>query len=475
MSVESDFFKGYAKALENGAAALFVGAGLSMGAGFPDWRALLSGPAEEIDLDASRETDLPAVAQFYVNRFAASRGALGQLVRETFQRRVAIPENQRILARLPVPHVWTTNYDQLLERAWEIHGKRLDVKSRNADLTSSDPEADAILYKMHGTVEHPDDIVLTRDDYELYAKGRPGFFQILGSDLITHTFLFLGLSFTDPNLGYLMGALRASFQSAARQHYTILKRPAGDYEAKRFRLFTDDLHRYGIRTLVVDDHAGITRVLQQLERCYAQKNVFVSGSYPEEAGDADERGFVRQVAHDVGKLIGRRGLNLVSGFGRVVGPSAVAGLIDAGPSGEHHPLSSVALARRLAVRPIPNVTPEGISLDAFKRGYREDMIAQSGVMIVVGGLRRGVDSPGVLDEFEMAVAQKRIVLPIAATGHAARTVYDRLLERPAELLPAELDVETLRRLGPETRSVPEIVEALDACLTRITGRRVPGG
>lgn len=346
-----------------------------------------------------------------------------------------------------------------------MHGKRLDVKSRNADLTSSHPEADAILYKMHGTAGHPDEIVLTRDDYELYTKKRPGFFQILGSDSITHTFLFLGLSFTNPNLGYLMGALRASFESAQRQHFTIMKRPAGAYDAGRFRLFTEDLHRYGVHTVVVDEYADITRVLRQLERCHAQKNVFVSGSFPED-GDEAERAFVRRVAHDAGRLVGRRGLNLVSGFGRVVGPSAVAGLIDGISL-----LPGASLARRLAVHPIPNVVPEGMSLEAFKQRYREDMIAQSGIMIAVGGLRQGADAPGVLQEFEIAAAQKKVVLPIAATGHAARAIYDRILARPGELLPPELQLEDVKRLGPDVTSPEDIASALDACFTRITRSR----
>src|SRR5262249_1982578 len=147
------------------------------------------------------------------------------------------------------------------------------------------------------------------------------------SDMITRTFLFLGLSFTDPNLAHVMSTLRSSFQSARRQHYTILKRPTDAYQARRFDLFTDDLHRYGIRSLVVDDYAEITGVLERLERRYAQRNVFVSGSYPED-GDPDERERIGRVARAVGRVIARRGLNLVSGFGRVVGSCVVAGVVD---------------------------------------------------------------------------------------------------------------------------------------------------
>jgi hypothetical protein len=467
MSVESDFFDRYVEALERRTATLFVGAGLSAAANFPDWKTLLSGVAEEIELDVKQETDLPAVAQFYLNRFANSRGRIADLVSRTFRRSVSIPDNHRILARLPYRHVWTTNYDHLLERAWELSGKRLDIKSRNANLTTTDPEADAILYKMHGTADHPDEIVLCRDDYELYPTRRPGFLQILGSELITNTFLFLGLSFTDPNLSYLMGTLRASFQNVPRQHFTIMKRSAGQYAGKRFRLFTDDLQRYGIRTLIVDEYADITKLLKELEQRYAQKNVFVAGSYPEEDGDAEERGFIARVARGVGRLVARRGLNLVSGFGRVVGSQLVSSAFN-----ELYQTPRARLAERIMIRPTRDLMLEGMTLEQSKRRYREDTISQSGIVIVIAGLRKGTpSSPGVMEEFEIATLQKKPVLPIAATGHAAKQIYERILDKPEEYLPPGLPAALFRRLGPEVRSVEDIEAALDACITAICGRR----
>jgi hypothetical protein len=175
--------------------------------------------------------------------------------------------------------------------------------------------------------------------------------------------------------------------------------------------------------------------------------------------------FVRRVAHDVGSLVGRRGLNLLSGLGRVVGPGAVGGLVDA-----LYGTASGALSRRLTVRPIPNVTPEGISVDEFQKRFREDLIAQSGIVVLVGGMREGSDAPGVLAEFEIAAAQRKVVLPIAATGHAARTIYDRILARP-DLIPPEIDLNGVKRLGPDTTAPEDIVAALDACFTQITGSR----
>jgi hypothetical protein len=462
-----DFAPRFAEALDRRSASLFVGAGLSIAAGYPDWGSLLVGIAKEIGLDIKRESDFPAVAQFYVNRANANRAEITQHLVNTFKKRPReVPANHRILARLPFGHIWTQNYDETIELAWEQSSKRLDVKSRNNDLTTSYRDADAVLYKMHGTVSQPDDTILTKDDYDMYARSRSGFLRILESQLITHTFLFLGLSFTDPNLNYLMSAIRDAFTTAARTHYTILKRPTGDYERNRFDLFAADLLRYGIRVCPVDTFDEITSVLGMVERTLANKNVFVSGSYPED-GDAGEREFIQSVARGVGHVIAKRGLNLISGFGRTVGAGVLSGLIDELYSGGPGGTSAAALARRMTIRPNRDVAPDGMSVEDFKRRYREDMIAQAGIVLFIGGLRKGEVAPGVLEELRIAVAQKKIILPIAATGYAAKQIHADILERPADYLPPEISVDDIRDLGEETASLEAIMSAVDRCLAKV--------
>ncbi|MDC3953453.1 SIR2 family protein [Polyangium jinanense] len=457
----TDFLRDYVDALERGSAALFVGAGLSMAAGLPGWGKLLDGMAREIGLDVGKEHDLVLLAQFYVNRQAGSRSYLESLVRRTFDREVGIPDNHRILARLPIGHVWTTNYDEILEGAWRQAGKSFDVKSRSVDLTTSDPEADAVLFKMHGTASQPSEIVLTKDDYELYPRARPGFLELLGTDLTTRTFLFLGLSFTDPNLGHVLSVLRRSFEDGARRHYAILKRPSDPYDAQRFDHHVMDLNRYGIRALVVNDYAEITNVLRKLERRRAQRSVFVSGSFPED-GDEKERAFVTTIARGVGRIVGARNLRLVTGLGRVVGSAAVTGLVEALDG-----RTAAAISRRLVVRPVREVVPPGASLEAWKRKSREDLLAQAGVMIVIGGLRRGAPAPGVLEEFEIAKTQGLVVLPIAATGHAAQVIHEKMRANPAAHLPAEIDATSFDALGAEAKDEGAILAAIERCLSRL--------
>ena len=106
--------RSYAAALESGDAALFAGAGLSRAAGYVDWKGLLRDIAEDLKLDIDRESDLVAIAQYHINE-KKSRGRLSQVLIDEFTKHAVRTRTHSILARLPIPTVWTTNYDQLLE------------------------------------------------------------------------------------------------------------------------------------------------------------------------------------------------------------------------------------------------------------------------------------------------------------------------------------------------------------------------
>src|SRR4051812_42003052 len=109
------FLNEYFADIEAGNAAVFAGAGLSVPAGFVDWRNLLRDIAEELDLDIDRETDLVSLAQFHVNKYLGNRHQLNQAVIEALSADNPPTANHRLLARLPITTWWTTNYDQLIE------------------------------------------------------------------------------------------------------------------------------------------------------------------------------------------------------------------------------------------------------------------------------------------------------------------------------------------------------------------------
>src|SRR5258708_231806 len=126
------FLKEYTRALREGDAAIFVGAGVSRAAGYVDWKQLLREIAEDLGLDVDRESELVALAQYHVN-YRAGRDRINQLLIDEFLEDVELTTAHRLVASLPVHTVWTTNYDDLLETAFSNAGKRIDVKRRKED------------------------------------------------------------------------------------------------------------------------------------------------------------------------------------------------------------------------------------------------------------------------------------------------------------------------------------------------------
>ncbi len=482
----AEFINRWAKALEGGAAAVFIGAGLSRRAGYPDWRTLLADIAKELGLDIEAEYDLAAVAQYSLNKAARKRNKLTRLIVDHFPPKADAPEPFRILARLPVRNVWTTNYDKLAETAWEQERKLLDVKSRNNDLGFDRSWAHATLYKMHGTVDHPTEVVIAKDDYELYRRERPGFLQVLTGQLVTKQMLFLGFSFTDPNMAHLFASIREAFKDDGPEHYAIVRRPkkgSGAGAKKRFEtekvrhaLWVEDLQRYGIQCIEIDEYEQVDEILRAVELKLAGRSVFISGSYPENAPN-DDRRYIEEMARQIGREIARHEKRLVSGFGLVVGSAAIAGALEiilAEPAPN--------LERGLLLRPFPQTIPKGMAKAVFYERYRQAMVQQAGVCIFIGGLKdTGKAAPaiadGVLEEFKQAQAASRIVVPIGATGGAAREIWQQMAKdagwAPPGLNRREFEQMNKDGLAPAdaAKLVEKVLKAVDAPVAKGKAKR----
>src|SRR3990172_3221294 len=288
-SLLEDFYNQFLEALDEGNAALFIGAGLSQPSGFVNWKALLKDIADELGLNVDKEIDLIAVAQYHVND-RMGRPRLNKLLIEEFTKDAEISENHRLIASLPLHTVWTTNYDTLIEQAFREAQKRADVKISQADLEITLPRRDVIIYKMHGDISRPYDAVLTKEDYETYNMNRELFSMKLQGDLVGTPFLFLGFSFTDPNIDYILSRIRAMIgPKSQREHFCVIKlpqKPRGrgkkiaeyEYEKRKLLLRIGDLKRYGIRTIQINDYSEVTDILTELNRRSHRRNIFISGS-----------------------------------------------------------------------------------------------------------------------------------------------------------------------------------------------------
>lgn len=213
---------------------LFVGAGMSRRyLGLDGWEDLLRRFAELTGENydyyaATAGRDLPTVATLIAadlheawwkdDRFEESRnlyatrtdgvsanrqtGLKVEVARELERSLDSLPKSGPLaeelekLKNVTVDGVITTNYDPLLEHAFPD----FEVFVGQDQMLFAHPQGVGEIYKIHGSCEDPDSLVLTRDDYERFSERNPYLAAKLLTVFVEHPVLFIGYSLGDPNV-----------------------------------------------------------------------------------------------------------------------------------------------------------------------------------------------------------------------------------------------------------------------------------
>lgn len=472
MATKKQFLRDYIKAIRDGNAAVFAGAGLSRPSGFVIWKELLRPLAEDIGLNIDDEYDLTAVAQ-YVRNKSGNRAAINSVILDAYGKDVARNENISILTRLPIYTYWTTNYDQLIEKGLCDAKRNPDVKIDYKQLSNTKRDRDAVVYKMHGDVEHAADAVLTKDDYVQYERNHPFFRSVLQGDLISKTFVFIGFSFEDPNLDSILNQIRLLLDENIRNHYCFMKRVARTdviddesfgYQKARQDLREEDLKRYGIQTIFVDDYSEITEILKELESAVLANNIFISGS-ADVFDDIWGKSKVEELAYKLANQLVKEEFRVTSGFGLGIGSSVINGALDEIYSSRYKHISE-----HLCLRPFPQGIVDVEERKSKWMKYREDIIEENGVAIFMMG-NKMVDgkktiADGCLQEYQIAKKNNCILIPIGSTGDAAKVIYNEMkgnkedypyLEKYFDILGTETDIDKLVEIVVEIVKTKRVV------------------
>lgn len=451
------FIKNFCKDLKENNAAIFAGAGFSSGAGFVNWKELLRGVAEDLSLDIDKEEhDLVGIAQYCCNA-DGNRGRINQIITDEFQRKATITENHRILARLPISTYWTTNYDTLIETALKDNDKNPDVKIEPANLAITMNDRDAVVYKMHGDVSQVHKAIITRDDYEKYEYTHSLFTTALKGDLVSKTFLFIGFSFNDPNLNYILSRIRIGLDQNQRPHYCFLRSiKRTDYQqiegfshaTAKQELQINDLKRFSIKTLLVDEYSEITNILRKIEIAYKKNSIFISGSAIEYGDFSEDE--AKDLLHGLSFEMVKQDYKVISGFGLGVGSYIINGALD-----YMHSEGKSRIESNLLMRPFPQKASGNKSLSELWEYYRNDMISESGIAIFLFGNKSDgdevINADGLMREFEIAFANGVKIIPIGSTGYQTRVIWDEVINNFDKYYPEEGELKPLfEQLGKLT-------------------------
>lgn len=256
----------------------FIGAGASMAVTWTTGTAERRGPSwNELVDEAGRMLGVeePALLRMrgsglqILEYFRIINGGLAKLTnwltREMNPLDEAIRDSllHRTLAHLTECNIfYTTNFDDFLERALRIHGRDVDVTSTEINVSFEQSRTQVI--KFHGDFNTPDQMVMSEFDYYRRMSLDAPMDLKLRADLLGRAILFIGYSFSDPNVSYLFHVVQRMLRElpdsfAGRRAYIILPEPS-DFERRLF-------HARNVEVIAVDSAdrvEGICEILQQM-------------------------------------------------------------------------------------------------------------------------------------------------------------------------------------------------------------------
>lgn len=221
------------RALENGNAAVMVGAGFSKNAENGDelamwsdvaqelWSELNPDAAELLDFSASKVTQL---GEQYARVF--SKPALEELLKRMIpDERVAPGVLHRSLLSLPWSEIFTTNYDTLLERAAEaiVDKAHFTVMCRE-DIPQSKILGRRRIVKLHGSFPSQRPFIFTEEDYRRYPDKSAPFINLVRQSMLENVFCLIGFSGEDPNFLHWIGWVRDMLDEHALPIYLFVPR-----------------------------------------------------------------------------------------------------------------------------------------------------------------------------------------------------------------------------------------------------------
>jgi hypothetical protein len=273
---------------------LIVGAGASMEAELPSWRALITRLLKRVAEEHAGLTT-PAAEQEWIRQTLAqddllAAGAIVQVMAKDeldvlLPEELYGPDGPNAYEPGPIAQqvaylrecfgerlvMLTTNYDDLLERALANRGVlKRNIKSyvrrRGHDALPAGAVPVTHLHGFAGRTGQPKRLVLTEEHYHRMQTGTSWQEALVTERLRESLCLFIGTSLADPNLiRYLYG-----YEQAGRQHAVVFIRQGdlegapGEVRVAREEAVARRWERQGVEAIFVDHFADAAQILYEI-------------------------------------------------------------------------------------------------------------------------------------------------------------------------------------------------------------------
>lgn len=160
--------------------------------------------------------------------------------------------------------VFSLNFDTIYERCAQNFNAGSHVVRQYYDRGSSEylRGGGRYIVKVHGTIDAPEKLIFTQKDYAEARIKYSAFYQSFDAALLSHTFLFVGAGYSDPDVNLILENQAFSFPTVS-PHYIL--RPIGDRE----EIKTSLRQNRNLKTIEYDpldvDHSGMLPSIQELK------------------------------------------------------------------------------------------------------------------------------------------------------------------------------------------------------------------
>ena len=243
MNASELYVKEIKENLNNNHAAVLVGSGFSMNARrldgstthMPDWFGLADVFSEKLGVDpldsAIRYANPLTLAQQVVEVYG--RPYMNTLLRDLMDDEAYAPGYaHELLISLPWTDIFTTNYDTLLERAYQDGTKRRYKVIYNQDdllYSAGTPR----IVKLHGSFPSHEPFIISEEDYRRYPQDFAPFVNTVQQSLLENLFVLIGFSGSDPNFLKWIGWIHDNLgTSNSPRIYMIVHKPESEVTKK---------------------------------------------------------------------------------------------------------------------------------------------------------------------------------------------------------------------------------------------------
>ncbi|MCG9494460.1 SIR2 family protein [Acinetobacter pittii] len=215
---------------------LFLGAGISSVLDLPNWGDLINLLAEDCDYEPSifnilADGNALILAEFYYIKHYKKFGTLRTKLDQKWHTadsmaKLKTSKFHEILATKNFQLIYTTNYDQWIEKAFELYNEPFHKITDVLHISDAKKNVPQIV-KFHGDFTDDSSIVLNESSYYRRMKFEDPIDVKFKSDLLNHSVLFMGYSLSDTNIRRVLFELNncwpLEYRSRKPKCYIVVK------------------------------------------------------------------------------------------------------------------------------------------------------------------------------------------------------------------------------------------------------------